>query len=194
VPSLATTCICKGICCVPGFRPPITRGCWRAVARLGGETFQQYCFVFSTVGQLMKPCAPLPTGRSYLGVTAWRDTVYAVGGYAAQGWDFVEAFNTTSSQWTSGLASMLTPRYGLTVQTVGNSVRVPSSVAPLSFVIHVSPLSRARFTRLVVLHGKLLRKASLKFTIPSATRGLPGRPSHPDVPMQYAHSQFLRQK
>lgn len=87
----------------------------------------------------MKRCPPMPTGRSYLGVASWRDTVFAIGGYAAQGWDFVESFNATSSQWTGGLASMTTPRYGLTVQTVGDLVRfflsLPVMPRPLCLMI-----------------------------------------------------------
>ena len=38
--------------------------------------------------------------------------VFAIGGYAAPGWDVVEYLDTTTNEWTTG-PSLPTPRYGL---------------------------------------------------------------------------------
>jgi N-acetylneuraminic acid mutarotase len=64
----------------------------------------------------------MPTARGALGVTVYRDRLYAIGGYDGErNTAVVEVFDPQSNTWSS-VASMPTPRDHLAVATVGSRI------------------------------------------------------------------------
>ena len=56
----------------------------------GGQEPTANCTLFSATAAKFSNCAsPMPTPRGFLGAAAVGGTVYAVGGFAAKGWNFV---------------------------------------------------------------------------------------------------------
>ena len=56
----------------------------------GGQEPQSNCTLFDATTNTFSLCkSPMPTGRGFLGAAAVGTTVYAIGGYAAKGWNVV---------------------------------------------------------------------------------------------------------
>lgn len=56
----------------------------------GGQEPTANCTLFdATTGKFADCAAPMPTARGFLGAAATGGKVYAVGGFAAKGWNFV---------------------------------------------------------------------------------------------------------
>eukprot|EP00500_Bicosoecida_sp_ms1_P001034 CAMPEP_0203810020 /NCGR_PEP_ID=MMETSP0115-20131106/2683_1 /ASSEMBLY_ACC=CAM_ASM_000227 /TAXON_ID=33651 /ORGANISM="Bicosoecid sp, Strain ms1" /LENGTH=306 /DNA_ID=CAMNT_0050718791 /DNA_START=52 /DNA_END=972 /DNA_ORIENTATION=+ len=71
----------------------------------------------------------MPSPRGQLGVAAVDDVIYAIGGYAAKGWDIVESFDTTAQKWTQALPALPTPRYGLSCEAIGTQIYCIGGIA-----------------------------------------------------------------